>query len=88
MASRGIRDRVAIVGMGCTNFGEHWSKGADDLLVDAATAAFASAGVGKADVDPEQVAIGNRVEMSFRRISTVAGVHNYFWKARPMRGES
>ena len=37
------------------------------------------------DVDPEQVAIGNRVEMSFRRISTVAGVHNYFWKARPER---
>src|SRR5213080_12626 len=51
MASRGIRDRVAIVGMGCTNFGEHWDKGADDLLVDAATAAFASAGVAKDDVD-------------------------------------
>src|SRR5437870_7349306 len=51
MASRGIRDRVAIVGMGCTKFGEHWDKGAEDLLVDAATAAFASAGVGKADVD-------------------------------------
>ena len=26
MASRGIRDRVAIVGMGCTNFGEHWDR--------------------------------------------------------------
>ena len=51
MASRGIRDRVAIVGMGCTNFGEHWDKGADDLLVDAATAAFTSAGVVKDDVD-------------------------------------
>src|SRR5205085_970492 len=37
------------------------------------------------DVDPEQVAIGNRVEMSFRRISTVAGVHNYLWKARPLK---
>ena len=36
MASRGIKDQVAIVGMGCTNFGEHWDKGADDLLVDAA----------------------------------------------------
>ena len=32
MASHGIRDRVAIVGMGCTHFGEHWDKGADDLL--------------------------------------------------------
>ena len=37
MASNGIKDRVAIVGMGCTPFGEHWDKGADDLLVDAAT---------------------------------------------------
>src|SRR5207245_11005813 len=51
MASRGIRDRVAVVGMGCTPFGEHWDKGADDLLVDAATDAFASAGVAKDDVD-------------------------------------
>ena len=35
MASHGIRDRVAIVGMGCTSFGEHWDKSADDLLIDA-----------------------------------------------------
>src|SRR5260370_33294979 len=51
MASHGIKDQVAIVGMGCTNFGEHWDKGADDLLVDAATAAFDSAGVTKDDID-------------------------------------
>ncbi|MHB8671013.1 MAG: acetyl-CoA acetyltransferase [Acidimicrobiales bacterium] len=51
MASNGIRDRVAIVGMGCTTFGEHWDRGADDLLVEAATEAFASAGVAKDDVD-------------------------------------
>jgi 3-hydroxy-3-methylglutaryl CoA synthase/uncharacterized OB-fold protein len=35
------------------------------------------------DVDPATVAIGGRVEMTFRKISTVDGVHNYFWKARP-----
>jgi len=51
MASNGIRDRVAIVGMGCTPFGEHWDKSVDDLLVDAAEEAFASAGIPKADVD-------------------------------------
>ena len=28
----GIRDRVAIVGMGCTPFGEHWDKSVDDLV--------------------------------------------------------
>ncbi len=35
MASNGLSDRVAIVGMGCTPFRDHWDKSADDLLVDA-----------------------------------------------------
>src|SRR3954449_9609669 len=52
MASHGIKDRVAIVGMGCTPFGEHWNKGTDDLLIDAAEETFASAGVTKDDCDP------------------------------------
>jgi len=40
------------------------------------------------DVDPATVAIGDRVEMTFRRMLTAGnGVHNYFWKARPVRGE-
>ena len=51
MGSHGIKDRVAIVGMGCTNFVEHWDKGLDDLEVEAANAAYASAGIDKAQVD-------------------------------------
>src|SRR5919198_3903226 len=52
MASRGIRDQVAIVGMGCTPFGEHWDRSADDLLVDAVEECFASTpGITKDDVD-------------------------------------
>ena len=51
MASQGIKDRVAIVGMGCTPFGEHWSKSTDDLLIDSSGAALESAGIGKDDVD-------------------------------------
>ena len=51
MASHGIKDRVAIVGMGCTRFAEHWDKSLDDLIVDAAEETFASAGVTKDDVD-------------------------------------
>ncbi|HWE33312.1 MAG TPA: acetyl-CoA acetyltransferase, partial [Solirubrobacteraceae bacterium] len=35
MPSNGIRDKVAIVGMGCTKFGEHWDRSIDDLLIDA-----------------------------------------------------
>ena len=45
MASHGIRDKVAIVGMGCTPFGEHWDRSTDDLLIQAATESMASAGV-------------------------------------------
>jgi acetyl-CoA C-acetyltransferase len=51
MASNGIRDRVAIVGMGCTPFGEHWDKGPDDLLIDASKEALASAGIELRQVD-------------------------------------
>ena len=51
MASHGIRDRVAIVGMGCTAFGEHWDRSADDLLIDATGAATASAGIALDDID-------------------------------------
>ncbi|MCW2889277.1 MAG: 3-hydroxy-3-methylglutaryl CoA synthase [Streptosporangiaceae bacterium] len=38
------------------------------------------------DVDADEVAIGGRVEMTFRRLFTADGIHNYFWKARPVRG--
>ena len=37
------------------------------------------------DVDPGEPAIGGRVEATFRRLSTADGIHNYFWKARPVR---
>jgi uncharacterized OB-fold protein len=37
------------------------------------------------DVDPAAVAIGDRVEMTFRRLyEATGGVQNYFWKARPL----
>jgi 3-hydroxy-3-methylglutaryl CoA synthase/uncharacterized OB-fold protein len=37
------------------------------------------------DVDPDAVQIGDRVEMTFRRLFTADGIHDYFWKARPVR---
>jgi uncharacterized OB-fold protein len=40
------------------------------------------------DVDPAAVAIGDRVEMTFRRLYTQDGVHDYFWKARPIRTDN
>jgi hydroxymethylglutaryl-CoA synthase len=38
-----------------------------------------------ADARPDEIDIGARVEMTFRRLYTSGGVHNYFWKARPLR---
>jgi 3-hydroxy-3-methylglutaryl CoA synthase/uncharacterized OB-fold protein len=39
------------------------------------------------DVDPDAVGVGDRVTFTFRRLSTGSnGVHNYFWKARPVTG--
>jgi acetyl-CoA C-acetyltransferase len=51
MPSHGIRDEVAVVGMGCTTFGEHWDRSTDDLLIDASAEALTSAGVVLDDVD-------------------------------------
>jgi acetyl-CoA C-acetyltransferase len=45
-----IKDRVAIVGMGCTKFGERWNMGVEDLLVEAAYEAFEDAGIQPKDI--------------------------------------
>lgn len=37
------------------------------------------------DVVADEVAIGDRVEATFRRLTTADGIHNYFWKGRPIR---
>jgi 3-hydroxy-3-methylglutaryl CoA synthase/uncharacterized OB-fold protein len=37
------------------------------------------------DLDADEVAIGKRVEMTFRRLFTADGIHDYFWKGRLVR---
>jgi len=39
------------------------------------------------DCDVDDVDVGSRVEMTFRRLFTADGIHNYFWKARPIGAE-
>ncbi len=46
----GIKDRVAIIGMGCTRFGEHWAKGPEDLIVEAFTEAIGDARIETKDI--------------------------------------
>ena len=45
-----IKDRVAIVGMGCTKFGELWDKSIEDLIVDSCYEAFEDAGIEPKDI--------------------------------------
>ena len=48
--AQGIRNKVAVIGMGCTGFGELWDKSADDLMVDAFKEALQDAGIEKQDI--------------------------------------
>lgn len=50
MAS-GIKDRVAIIGMGCSRFGERWDAGSADLMVEAFNEALADAGIGRSQIE-------------------------------------
>jgi acetyl-CoA C-acetyltransferase len=51
MTSHGIRDKVAIIGMSCTKFGELWDRSTADMLVEASGECTRSAGVSLEDVD-------------------------------------
>ena len=47
----GIKDKVAIIGMGCTKFGERWDVGAEELMVEAFEECIADAGLQKNDIE-------------------------------------
>lgn len=48
---QGIRDKVAILGMGCSKFGERWDCEAEDLMVEAFEEGLADAGVEKNQIN-------------------------------------
>lgn len=47
----GIKDKVAILGMGCSRFGERWNDNAEDLIVEAFVEAIEDAGIDKSQID-------------------------------------
>src|SRR5437660_2944884 len=49
--AKGIKDKVVIIGMGCSKFGERWDKEADNLMVEAYTEALADAGIETRQID-------------------------------------
>ncbi|MFN3232043.1 MAG: acetyl-CoA acetyltransferase [Alphaproteobacteria bacterium] len=46
----GIRDKVAIIGMGCSKFGERWDMSPDDLMLESYTEALDDAGISQDDI--------------------------------------
>ena len=52
MASHGITDKVAVVGMGCTRFGERWDNSTEDLILEAFSECIGSTpNIDKSDID-------------------------------------
>ena len=47
----GIKDKVAILGMGCSRFGERWESGAEELMVEAFAEAVGDAGIDASQID-------------------------------------
>ena len=47
----GIRDKVALLGMGCSKFGERWNDNAEDLMVESFSEAVADAGIEKDQIE-------------------------------------
>jgi len=48
--AKGIKDKVAIIGMGCTRFGERWESSAEDLMVEAFMECLEDAGIEKKEI--------------------------------------
>ncbi|MCD4716417.1 MAG: acetyl-CoA acetyltransferase [Desulfobacterales bacterium] len=46
----GIKDKVAIIGMGCTKFGERWDMGGEELMVEAFTECLDDAGIDRNEI--------------------------------------
>ena len=49
--ANGIKDKVVILGMGCSKFGERWDCNAQDLMVEAFEEALADAGIERKQID-------------------------------------
>ena len=47
----GIRDKVAIIGMGCCRFGERWDAGPEELIVEAFEECLDDAGIERDQIE-------------------------------------
>jgi 3-hydroxy-3-methylglutaryl CoA synthase len=71
-----------------TTFSHDYLAASEDPPNTVAVIDFEGGGRGKfemTDRKPEEIEVGMEVEMSFRKMYSVGGVHNYFWKCMPPR---
>jgi len=55
--AKGIKDKVAILGMGCAKFGERWNDSPDTLMVEAYEECLADAGIETSQIDAAWLAV-------------------------------
>ncbi len=84
-----IKDEVAIIGMGCTKFGERWDMGAEDLAIEAAYEAFEDAGISKKDIEAcwfstvmaPAIGVSGTVAIDALKLGNIPVIRNENWCA-------
>ncbi len=84
-----VKDRVAIVGMGCTRFGERWDAGLNDLAIEAAYEAYEDAGIGPEEIQAcflgtasaPLIGIGGTVAAEALKLRDIPIIRNENWCA-------
>jgi acetyl-CoA C-acetyltransferase len=87
--AKSIKDEVAIIGMGCTRFGERWDAGHDDLAIEAVYEAYEDAGVGPEDIQgcwlatasAPLIGIGGTVAANALKLNNIPIIRNENWCA-------
>lgn len=79
-----MKDKVAIVGMGCSKFGERWDCSQGDLIIEATTECLKDAGIGKEDVDAlffsSSFTVGaSAVAVDALKLAGIPAYHNENW---------
>lgn len=79
-----MKDKVAVVGMGCSQFGERWDCSIEDLIVEAVTEGLADAGIGKEDVDAlfyssSFITGASAVAVDALKLDGIPAYHNENW---------
>ncbi|MFC1857956.1 acetyl-CoA acetyltransferase [Thermodesulfobacteriota bacterium] len=86
---KSIKDEIAIIGMGCSKFGERWDCGLEDLAIEAVYEAYEDAGVGPEDIEAvyfgtataPALGIGGTVAASALKLDNIPIIRNENWCA-------